>query len=210
LAKVIITENEAAKRTIETLPTGKVYMPEHFDYGIGEREKEIVFETLPQLMVKIFSQDATNPEVMTNMFKKATLKEAEKTYMMARVLSLKNANTKGIAYANSRKIIEEFSEPENPYDTGRPEVQGRFTVSLHYQLLKNHVAALLTYQILKLWEHLKMFRKDLINRRSLTKLVHRRAKILKYLKRLDPERYDRALERMGLEPEAVECEIVIR
>lgn len=70
-------------------------------------------------------------------------------------------------------------------------------------------AALLTFKIRNLWNHLTKFKRDIGNRRSLRKLVHQRAKILKYLKRLDRDRYDRVLERLALAPESVEGELVV-
>lgn len=70
-------------------------------------------------------------------------------------------------------------------------------------------AALLTYQIRNLWTHLTAFRRDLGNRRGLRKLVHQRAKILKYLKGVDLDRYENILERLALEPESVEGELVV-
>lgn len=68
-------------------------------------------------------------------------------------------------------------------------------------------AALLTMQIRGLWDHLSRCKKDISNRRSLRILVHKRAKMLRYLKRVDADRYDRVLERLGLDPEAVEGEL---
>ena len=70
-------------------------------------------------------------------------------------------------------------------------------------------AALLTYQIRNLWSHLTKFRRDVGNRRGLRKLVHRRAKILRYLKSVDQDRYETILERLALEPESVEGELVM-
>ena len=52
-------------------------------------------------------------------------------------------------------------------------------------------------------------KKDLRGRRSIRLLVHQRQKMLKYIKRLDRDRYDRILERLALEPEAVEGELVV-
>lgn len=52
-------------------------------------------------------------------------------------------------------------------------------------------------------------KKDVANRRSLRHLIHQRAKILKYLKRIDQDRYDVVLERLGLEPESVEGELLV-
>ena len=52
-------------------------------------------------------------------------------------------------------------------------------------------------------------KRDVMNRRSLRLLVHERAKMLKYLKRKDRVRYDRLLVRIGVEPEAVEGELLV-
>lgn len=62
-------------------------------------------------------------------------------------------------------------------------------------------------QIRGLWTHLLRCKKDVANHRSLRILLHKRAKILKYLKKTDADRYDRILERLGLEPESIEGEI---
>lgn len=52
-------------------------------------------------------------------------------------------------------------------------------------------------------------KKDIAGRRSLRHLVHQRAKMLKYIKRTDPRRYERILERVALEREGVEGELVV-
>ena len=52
-------------------------------------------------------------------------------------------------------------------------------------------------------------KKDIAGRRALRQLVHQRAKMLKYIKRLDAGRYDRILQRVALEPESVEGELVV-
>jgi small subunit ribosomal protein S15 len=70
-------------------------------------------------------------------------------------------------------------------------------------------AALLTFKIRDVWSHLTRSKRDIANRRSLGKLVHKRAKLLKYLKRLDLDRYDKVLSRLALEAESVEGELVI-
>ena len=71
------------------------------------------------------------------------------------------------------------------------------------------VAALLTLQIRKMWNHLGEFKRDVANRRNLRRLVHQRAKLLKYLKSTNRDRYERVLERLGLAPGAVEGELVV-
>lgn len=52
-------------------------------------------------------------------------------------------------------------------------------------------------------------KRDLAGRRALRLLVHDRAKLLKYLKRKDRNRYDLLLDRIGVEPEAVEGELLV-
>lgn len=70
-------------------------------------------------------------------------------------------------------------------------------------------AALLTMQIRNIWDHMSRNKKDFTSRRSIRRLVHQRAKILRYLKGIDRERYDTILLRCGLEAESVEGELVV-
>jgi small subunit ribosomal protein S15 len=46
--------------------------------------------------------------------------------VMARMVDLRNANAAGVAFENRRRVVEAFSEPGKPNDTGRTEVQGAF------------------------------------------------------------------------------------
>ncbi len=69
--------------------------------------------------------------------------------------------------------------------------------------------ALLTLKIRSVWDHLMKCKKDLTSRRALRRLVHQRAKMLKYIKGIDRDRYDRILERLALEPDSVEGELVV-
>ena len=76
-------------------------------------------------------------------------------------------------------------------------------------LLITGAVALMTYKIRNLWDHLQRQRSDRGNRPRLTKLVHHRAKMLKYLKSVSRQRYDDLLPRLGLEPGSVEGELII-
>ena len=67
-------------------------------------------------------------------------------------------------------------------DTGSPEVQ----------------IALLTERINGLTDHFKAHSKDHHSRRGLLKLIGKRRGLLEYLKRGDPERYRRVIERLGI------------
>ena len=64
-------------------------------------------------------------------------------------------------------------------------------------------------KIRNVWDHLMQRKKDISGRRALRMLVHQRAKLLKYIKRVDRDRYDVILQRVALEPEAVEGELII-
>ena len=67
-------------------------------------------------------------------------------------------------------------------DTGSPEAQ----------------VAMLSKRISDLTEHLKMHRHDHHSRRGLLLLVGRRKRLLKYIERVDVERYRALIGRLGL------------
>ena len=58
--------------------------------------------------------------------------------------------------------------------------------------------ALFTYRISHLTEHLKQNRKDFGTARSLTKMVGRRRKLLKYLYNKDINRYRAIIAKLGI------------
>ena len=77
-------------------------------------------------------------------------------------------------------LIENYRT--HPQDTGSPEVQ----------------IALLTARIQELTEHLQGNKKDHAARRGLLKMVGRRAGLLKYLTRTNPQRYKSIIAKLGL------------
>ena len=78
------------------------------------------------------------------------------------------------------QIVSEFRVHEK--DTGSPEVQ----------------IAILTKRINELREHFDTHKKDHASRRGLLKLVSRRNQLLKYLTRVDRERYVTIIQKLGL------------
>lgn len=78
------------------------------------------------------------------------------------------------------QLIEEFRTHE--HDTGSPEVQ----------------VAILTERIRGLTEHLRVHRHDHHSRRGLLKMVGKRRRLLNYLRRKDPARYQDLIARLGL------------
>ncbi|HWR50442.1 MAG TPA: 30S ribosomal protein S15 [Bryobacteraceae bacterium] len=67
-------------------------------------------------------------------------------------------------------------------DTGSPEVQ----------------VAILSRRILDLTEHFKTHKKDHHSRRGLLTLVAQRRRLLNYLKKSSPERYQKLIQELGI------------
>ena len=86
-------------------------------------------------------------------------------------------------YLDKTKKEEIFGQyGKSATDTGSPEAQ----------------IALFTFRIKHLTEHLKQNRKDFGTARSLTKMVGRRRKLLKYLYDNDINRYRAIIKALGL------------
>ncbi|KAJ2159949.1 hypothetical protein GGF46_002613 [Coemansia sp. RSA 552] len=110
--------------------------------------------------------------------------------IVRRVVALENSNAKGVTHYNIARAIQTFGRRTG--DSGSPEVQ----------------AAVWTVRINQLEAHLRTHRKDHHNRRAYTMLLHRRAKMLKYLRRESLERYYVCLKQLGLTRAMVEGEII--
>jgi small subunit ribosomal protein S15 len=85
-----------------------------------------------------------------------------------------------IASAEKHVTIEGYRTHET--DTGSSEVQ----------------VALLTERINGLSEHFKSHKKDHHSRRGLLKLVSQRRRLLAYMRRTRPDRYQALIKRLGL------------
>lgn len=77
-------------------------------------------------------------------------------------------------------VLSQFRR--NPSDTGSPEVQ----------------IALLSARINELGDHFTAHKRDHASRRGLLKMVNQRRKLLDYLKRTEPAKYQDVLNRLGL------------
>lgn len=177
--------------------------PLRLNFGLDGSDRQLLFQDLPQVMVKDRILDSWNLGTLIrgtanqadvaafeSEYAKVQSEECASKESLARILDLRNASGKGIQVENIRRILAHFGG-EN--DTGSPEVQ----------------AAVLTYRIRNLHEHLQTNRHDNSNRRSMSLLTHQRAKILKYLKAKSPQRYHAILPRIGIQARAVEGEIVV-
>ncbi len=79
-----------------------------------------------------------------------------------------------------KDIVKEYSR--NKQDTGSVEVQ----------------SAILSKRIDNLTEHLKIHKNDFSSRRGLLILVGRRRRLLDYLKKESPERYENLIKKLDL------------
>lgn len=85
-----------------------------------------------------------------------------------------------LSATEKKAILSEYGLHEG--DTGSPEAQ----------------IALLSKRISDLTEHLKFHKHDHHSRRGLLLLVGRRRRLLKYLEKVDVERYRSLISRLGL------------
>ena len=79
-----------------------------------------------------------------------------------------------------QEIIQDNAQAKG--DTGSPEVQ----------------VAILTERIRNLTEHFKDHHKDNHSRRGLLMMVNKRRSLLAYLKKVDVERYNALIQKLGL------------
>jgi small subunit ribosomal protein S15 len=86
----------------------------------------------------------------------------------------------GIGEPQKHAVVEQFRVHQT--DTGSPEVQ----------------VALLSQRIEHLTEHFKAHVKDHHSRRGLLKLVGQRRRLLDYLRKLDFDRYQNLIQRLGI------------
>ena len=80
----------------------------------------------------------------------------------------------------TQETVAEYGQNEG--DTGSPEVQ----------------IALLTGRVRHLTEHLKLHKKDHSTERGLIMLVGKRRRLLDYVKKIDNDRYQAIISKLGL------------
>lgn len=85
-----------------------------------------------------------------------------------------------VSAERKQEIIKDNAQQES--DTGSPEVQ----------------VAILTERIRNLTEHFKGNHKDNHSRRGLLMMVNKRRNLLAYLKKVDVERYNALIQKLGL------------
>jgi small subunit ribosomal protein S15 len=85
------------------------------------------------------------------------------------------------------------------------------SLSLFLALLTSFlsIAAILTARIHSLSAHLISSPRDIQNRQALRQLISKRTTVLKYLRAVSVTRYEDCLEKIGVEPRAVEGEVIV-
>lgn len=86
----------------------------------------------------------------------------------------------GLTKEEIKDIVTKYGKDLN--DTGRTEVQ----------------IVLLTKRIEKLSKHFATHKKDLLTRKNFLQLIGQRRRLLKYLKKIDKERYEKLVKELGL------------
>ncbi|TYJ55233.1 hypothetical protein B9479_004063 [Cryptococcus floricola] len=152
--------------------------------GVSKEDADLLFSAVPHASSELrFAAGSGSP---------ATEREqTQQSESLMRILDLRNAAKEDVNAWNKRRIVDEFGAGT---DTGSSSVQ----------------AALLTAKIHNLLAHIEYNSRDTSNKRSLRLLVQERARHLKYLRRKQgQEVYEKLLEDLGLDKEAVEGELFI-
>lgn len=116
------------------------------------------------------------------------IEENEKREIVMRILNLRNADNVERQKRLTCLTITEFQRFEG--DTGSSEVQ----------------AACATIEIFNLMEHIKKNPQDLLHIRKVRMLTQKRQRILRFLKKDQPQRYFWTIEKLGLTDENVHME----
>lgn len=114
--------------------------------------------------------------------------EKEKRDILLRILTLRNSDNKEKQKKLTELAINDFKRFDA--DTGSSEVQ----------------AAVMTIEIYNLMDHIKQNPQDLLHIRKVRMLTQKRQRILRYLKRDNPQRYFWTIEKLGLTDENVHME----
>ncbi|ORX43078.1 hypothetical protein DM01DRAFT_1350096 [Hesseltinella vesiculosa] len=181
----IVSRHTSFFDTLQT-PASAYNSGQHlYQHFLNENDQRILFEQTPRDTVE------KNHLAAVGGVDDALKHEQEKIETLQKIISLQNGNAKAVQLWNIQKAVDWFKQSDG--DTGSPEVQ----------------AAILTVRIHNLHSHLQQHSKDKHNQRQLRTMVHKRAKMLRYLKTKDLSRYNTCLDQLGLEARAVEGEITL-
>jgi small subunit ribosomal protein S15 len=185
--------------------------PEHFSQHLtSPADLDLLFKHLPEsglARATYLSDTTTSPTDLARRVSEETPAQVSASEQLMRVLDLRNADSRGIRTTNIRRIVQVFGGPTSTSEpTSEPTTERLDTGSPAVQ------AAIMTHRIRLLASHIAQNPRDVHNRKNLRELVHRRAKVLRYLKRRagDGEGYEALLDKIGVDRRAVEGEVVVR
>lgn len=92
----------------------------YLNFGLSAEDAKLLFEQLPEVSAEF----KTSPDLTAlrdARVQKDLIDEKQKAESMKRILDLTNANSRGIRFENTRRIVRRFGQGEG---TGRCEVQG--------------------------------------------------------------------------------------
>ena len=92
----------------------------YLNFGLSAEDAKLLFEQLPQASAEL-SVDPQYASSRPAKVQKALVDEEQKADSLKRILDMRNANSRGIRFENTRRIIRRFGQGEG---TGRCEVQG--------------------------------------------------------------------------------------
>lgn len=163
-------------------------------------------------------RDTSDPQLENEAAERHEKEHQNATEAIQRIANMNNGNTKDRLRVNVQKCIDQFGRhrtdtmlPPKPAgvsdpvqskgirrigpDTGSPEVQ----------------VAILTTKIMNLSRHLQPTNKDKHNKRNLQLLVHKRQKLLRYLRKKERggPRWQNLMETLGLSEAAWKGEIAL-
>ncbi|EGW34486.1 uncharacterized protein SPAPADRAFT_49526 [Spathaspora passalidarum NRRL Y-27907] len=154
----------------------------HLAYGVDKVE----FEKLMYGVEKANLEKLAGTNVISS--EQARAMEEKKKRALLTILNLRNSNSFDKRKLAIRLAREEFQRFDG--DTGSPEVQ----------------AAVLTVKIHFAMKHVKENRKDFEYIQQTREMVQYRQRLLKYLKKDNPERYFYTIHKLGLADDVVHCE----
>lgn len=202
-------------------PNGSSSHDGHYNHFLREEGVQSAFEYSKDLTAPVAHPDRAlaDPQYEKEEAQRHSQADAHSRDAVRRIIDLQSGNTKDRLRVNFMTCIEKFGRhrtdsvlPSKPAaapisstgahaektprvgpDTGSPEVQ----------------IAILTSKILNLARHLKTANTDRHNKRNLRILVHKRQKMLKYLRKKERggPRYQHVMESLGLSDAAWKGEI---
>lgn len=114
-----ISESKTSSRSPDPIFTAS--MP-YLNFGLTAEDASLLFQKLPAAHAFLTSDTLrANDNVLRDRIEVAKIEEDKKVDAMKRILDLRNANSRGIRFENTRRILHRFGQGQG---SGRSEVQG--------------------------------------------------------------------------------------